>query len=251
MYGLNPIRKIDHNPDDGKLAIQEVFYTIQGEGPFTGVPALFVRLAGCHLACTFCDTEFESNINLRYTPAQVGTIAQGLIHHNQAPFGLVVLTGGEPMRQSCGDLVVGLISRGFTHVQIETAGNLWDPSLAPYIDAGAVSIVCSPKTPMLHREIIARCSEWKYVISAGETSEEDGLPSAPTQKNQPPSAIPARPWGRDGVLLNRCSNNTVWVSPCDAHEDWKNMDNMKEAARVAMRYGYRLSLQTHKMVGLP
>lgn len=250
MFGLNHIRKIDHHPEDGKLAVQEVFYTIQGEGPFSGVPAVFVRLAGCHLACTFCDTEFESNINLRYTPPQIAELAWAATRPT-APLGLAVLTGGEPLRQSCGDLVGGLIRRGFTHVQIETAGNLWDPSLAGYFAHGTVSLVCSPKTPMIHKEILRRCENWKYVVSAGETADDDGLPCVPTQKNQPLSAIPARPWDKHGAALVASSSNTIWVSPCDAHVEWKNKANVAEAARVAMRYGYRLSLQTHKMVGLP
>lgn len=247
MFGLNPIRKIDHAPEDGKLAVQEVFYTIQGEGPFSGVPAVFVRLAGCHLACTFCDTEFESNIDLRYTPTQVASLAWATTL-TYAGVGLVVLTGGEPLRQSCGDLVGGLLSRGFTHVQIETAGNLWDASLAHYISAGLVSLVCSPKTPMIHAMITRWCDHWKYVVTEGETDALDGLPSVPTQKNQPPSARPGRPWDARGPIGK---SFTVWVSPCDSHIEWKNKANVAEAVRVAMRYGYRLSLQTHKMVGLP
>ena len=247
MFGLNPIRKVDHHPEDGKLAVQEVFYTIQGEGPFSGVPAVFVRLAGCHLACTFCDTEFESNIDKRYTPTQVAELAWATTRPS-APLGLVVLTGGEPLRQSCGDLVGGLISKGFTHVQIETAGNLWDPSLKDYVERGLVSLVCSPKTPMVHPMIYRWCDHWKYVISAGEVDASDGLPSTPTQKHQPPSARPARPWDVKSPIGKSV---TIWVSPCDSHVEWKTKANTDAAVASAMRYGYRLSLQTHKMLGLP
>ena len=60
MFGTNPSRK--QVLDDGQeLWVQEVFYTLQGEGPFSGQPALFIRLAGCNLRCFWCDTEFESS----------------------------------------------------------------------------------------------------------------------------------------------------------------------------------------------
>ena len=59
MFGKNPIRKPE-NHDGNFLKIQEIFYTIQGEGIYSGYPAVFVRLGGCNLACKFCDTEFET-----------------------------------------------------------------------------------------------------------------------------------------------------------------------------------------------
>ena len=57
MFGKNPIRKPE-NHDGNFLKIQEIFYTIQGEGIYSGYPAVFVRLGGCNLACKFCDTDF-------------------------------------------------------------------------------------------------------------------------------------------------------------------------------------------------
>ena len=59
MFGNNPIRKPESG-DGSHLQVQEIFPTVQGEGPNTGVPSVFVRLGGCNLACDFCDTEFES-----------------------------------------------------------------------------------------------------------------------------------------------------------------------------------------------
>ena len=59
MFGKNPIRKAEKG-DGSVLQIQEIFPTVQGEGPHTGVPSVFVRLGGCNLACSFCDTEFEN-----------------------------------------------------------------------------------------------------------------------------------------------------------------------------------------------
>lgn len=65
MFGNNPIRK-QVLRDDGALYISGIFATIQGEGPLTGTPAIFIRLSGCNLQCGFCDTDFEdtSKLNL-------------------------------------------------------------------------------------------------------------------------------------------------------------------------------------------
>ncbi|MGL4650227.1 MAG: 7-carboxy-7-deazaguanine synthase QueE, partial [Caldilineaceae bacterium] len=132
--------------------MQEVFYTIQGEGPFSGQPAVFIRLAGCHLACTFCDTEFESGINNRLTVAEIVADATRVFAEITQTIDkvLVVLTGGEPLRQTTGRLGQELIMAGFAHIQYETAGNLWDDSITELLNRDMATIVCSPKTPRLH-----------------------------------------------------------------------------------------------------
>ena len=62
MLGDNPKRGAVKGSGQ-YLDIQEIFPTIQGEGPRVGTPSIFIRLGGCNLACTFCDTEFESFSN--------------------------------------------------------------------------------------------------------------------------------------------------------------------------------------------
>lgn len=59
MLGQNPIRP-PITGDGTQLFVQSIFPTIQGEGPAAGIPSVFIRLGGCNLACSFCDTEFES-----------------------------------------------------------------------------------------------------------------------------------------------------------------------------------------------
>lgn len=253
MFGANPIRKIDHTPDDGKLAVQEVFYTIQGEGPFSGVPALFIRLAGCHLACTFCDTEFESGINNRLSVDEIVQQSYQAMTKLTAKVmmplpALVVLTGGEPMRQATGALCSALIGAGVKHVQLETAGNLWDDSLMGLVMTDEVSFVCSPKTPRLHPMIARHCRHFKYVVREGDSHPTDGLPIMPTQANQRLGTRLARPW--DHADWDE-TGATIWVSPCDEHEPTKSAANLQHAIQLAMLYGYRISLQTHKMIGMP
>lgn len=250
MFGKNPIRSVERDP--ASIAIQEIFYTLQGEGPYTGHPAVFVRTAGCNLACTFCDTEFESNINHRMTPkAVVEAVHRVAMAANLPSQGmrLVVLTGGEPLRQACAHMIKALLEAGVKHVQIETAGTVWDTELNPFVEAGTVSIVCSPKTPKVHPAILRYCHHYKYIITAGHLDHEDGLPVGGTQKSN--MAIRQRlfrPWDVTEVVATHA---TIWVSPCDAHDGAQTAKNTQAAVKSALFFGYRLSLQTHKMVGVP
>lgn len=261
MFGKNPIRESEVTLDGLTLAVQELFYTIQGEGPQSGRPAVFIRLAGCNLACAFCDTEFESGINARMGVNEIiNQVCQ------QPHFDLVVLTGGEPLRQNVVPLITGLLDAGVQLVQIETAGTLWVPGLEDFIlryREPRIQLVCSPKTPKIHADVQRYCQHYKYVIEADRTSDQDGLPSMGTQTRN--LALPQtifRPWGDPNVawaMGNGVADFTIWVSPCDAHEldrfelipGEPTSKNTQHAVHVAMKYGYRLSLQTHKLVGLP
>jgi 7-carboxy-7-deazaguanine synthase len=252
MFGQNPIRKSEAEADGSTLAVQEIFYTLQGEGPHSGRPAVFIRLAGCNLACTFCDTEFESNIDNRLT---LPGIVRRVQRQHKCDF--VVLTGGEPMRQNVLPLIVSLLDLGVNLVQIETAGTLWVPGLEALIDKRQVELVCSPKTPKLHPRIVRWCSHYKYVIEAGRTSSVDGLPVYGTQPSTSQEIkVLFRPWHYPESVGKEKS--TVWVSPCDVfdagngeHQSSEHQKNINEAVRVALVHGHRLSLQMHKIVDLP
>ncbi|HEY6020017.1 MAG TPA: 7-carboxy-7-deazaguanine synthase QueE, partial [Candidatus Paceibacterota bacterium] len=60
MFGQNPVSPIRH--DKESFLVKDIFYTIQGEGPYAGRPAVFVRLGGCNLRCAFCDTDFSNGV---------------------------------------------------------------------------------------------------------------------------------------------------------------------------------------------
>ena len=252
MFGQNPVRKFDGG-DGQSLAVQSIFYTIQGEGPYSGHPAVFIRLAGCHLTCSFCDTEFESGINnvmpLDMIVAKAAESMQPIrtpsAFAQMAP--IVVVTGGEPLRQEVGPLTGALLRSGFMTVQFETAGNLWRPSLLPHLAGGSAVLVVSPKTPHVHPDIVRWAQHYKYVLSADNVAPDDGLPSrCPMPGIKRP---PARPWTvPDWVYLQ--NRITIWVSPCDDHEPEKNARNVEAAKRSALQFGHRLSLQTHKLLGL-
>jgi 7-carboxy-7-deazaguanine synthase len=227
MFGQNPIRKQELRTD-GVIWVQEVFRTIQGEGPLAGRPAVFIRLAGCNLACKFCDTEFESGEMERTSSA--ATQALALADGWRKP--LFVLTGGEPFRQDIRPLAALLLKEG--DVQVETAGTLWLEGLD-----SRVQLVVSPKTGKLHERLPGIVRDWKYIIRAGEVDPEDGLP------NVMPTGVRGR------VARPPHAEQQVWVQPCDDHELMRNKENLEAAKQSALKFGYRLSLQQHKILELP
>lgn len=251
MFGKNPIRK-QHLRGDGALVVQEIFPTLQGEGPFAGHPAIFVRLAGCNLRCWFCDTEFESG--MQNPPMGVGALLREIARAREAcKTNLIVLSGGEPFRQNIVPLIAECIKRDM-QVQIETAGTLWldgggeaDPYPNGLIDiyywcGESLTIVCSPKTPMLNTSLWDVCGHFKYIISADEPLASDGLPFARAQQQTSTSRVKlARP--RHGAQ--------VWVQACDRGSPADRERAQQRCAQIAMSFGYALSLQQHKILGLP
>ncbi|MGH9549877.1 MAG: 7-carboxy-7-deazaguanine synthase QueE, partial [Terriglobales bacterium] len=172
MLGKN--QTLPQQLNDGQsLHVQEVFYTLQGEGTFSGRPALFIRLSGCNLSCYWCDTDFESS---KWQPSldELLREAKSLVppHCN-----LAVISGGEPFRQNIGPLVQTLLAENFI-VQIETNGTLWTD--LPEDDR--INIVCSPKTAYVHPEIYRRAHSFKYVVAAGAVDSADGLPGVSAQQ---------------------------------------------------------------------
>ena len=250
MFGKNLIRGVDRS-DGQKLFIQEVFYTIQGEGPLAGEPAVFIRVAGCNLACHFCDTEFESGMDQRRQSVEdiLQKVLQAMVgagfEDGSLP-GLVVLTGGEPLRQNIAPLIHALLHAGVVHVQIETAGTVWQDSLDTfwepqlYARVEDVTIVCSPKTGKVNPEIQKHCRDWKYIVRAEDEQGEDGLPMMSTQVKGKRQAL-YRP--------NMC--HAVWLQPCDEQDPIKNKANQDLVVKLCLYHKYRLCLQIHKLVGLP
>jgi Organic radical activating enzymes len=230
MRGANPVRAQERG-DGATLWIQEIFYTLQGEGPFIGEPSVFVRTGGCNLRCHWCDTDFESST---WHPSLEELLRR--IEELRSPScDLIVLTGGEPLRQNVVPLVRALLGQGL-RVQVETNGTLW---LADLPDDPRLTIVCSPKTPSLDVALVPRVSVYKYVLAAGETDAEDGLPTASTQ----------RP-GQEARLFRPPPGAAVTVMPRDDGDPAKNAANLKACTEVALAHGYRMSVQLHKLLGI-
>ena len=100
------------------LMVNEIFYSIQGEGSWTGCPCVFVRLMGCHLRCHYCDTAYAFHEGSRHTVDQILDRMERL--SSICP--LVEITGGEPLLQPhVHDLMLHLCDEGKT-VLLETSG---------------------------------------------------------------------------------------------------------------------------------
>lgn len=215
---------------NGMVNIHSIWETLQGEGPNAGTPAVFIRLFGCNLQCSGCDTEYTS-VKTERTPEDTIVVVRELRRS-----GLVVLTGGEPMRQNIAPLCHALLNAGYS-VQIETNGTFYLPDL-PYLH-GDFSIICSPKTAHLNPQLIPHIFAYKYVVEAGYTDEFNGLPT--------------RVLGDDCFVAQPPDDNTkpVFIQACDVQDDKQNELNMRQAIQTCMEHeGYRLSVQMHKIVGL-
>lgn len=99
-----------------RLKIKERFYSLQGETSLTGLPTYFIRLTGCPLRCTYCDSEYA------FTGGEWEQVEDLIKDAKEQSSGLVCVTGGEPLAQpACLELLEGLCNAGLT-VSLETSG---------------------------------------------------------------------------------------------------------------------------------
>lgn len=106
------------------MKVNEIFYSLQGEGYHSGTPAVFVRFSGCNLRCPFCDTQHEEGVEMSETEIVEAVKAY--------PASLVVVTGGEPAMQLTEGLVDALHAAG-KYVSVETNGTLPLPKNVDWI----------------------------------------------------------------------------------------------------------------------
>ena len=210
-----------------RYQVKEIFGpTLQGEGLHQGWPCLFLRLAGCNAwdgrpetregsACPYCDTDFRGGepLTLEDILARLDLLRAGRDH-----LGLV-LTGGEPLLQADSPLLTSLAAR-FPWVDLETNGTRACPD-----KPSNLFISCSPKV-IPGQEIVAAPDWWKILIPAQEGFLDRALASGQPVFVQPvcPDAGPTGATYR--TALARC------LTLCHEH-------------------GCRLSLQMHKIVGIP
>lgn len=222
MFGKNP-KRAPVKGDGLTLEVQEIFPTFQGEGLYAGWPAVFIRLGGCNLACHFCDTEFESPHAMALDAILEQVSAYMAQNNPKTP--LVVMTGGEPFRQPIEALCKALCGRGYK-VQIECNGTL-------YRDIPKeVDIVCSPKNTgngyqVLREDILTRANALKFIISAFDAR-----------------------YNHVGEVGQAAYGIPVYVQPMDEYDPKKNAANHAFTLELAKKYGYRISLQTHKILDI-
>lgn len=190
------------------LSLSEIFYSIQGEGTWTGTPAVFVRLAGCNLACDFCDTDYSTKAF-----AQVDDVVR-MVGEAGGVCPTVVLTGGEPLAQTEASTLIEALRRDGRRVHIESNGTIYAPLPAD------VWLCVSPKERVDPR-MADRADEVKLIVD--ETVPEEHLPLFADKP-----LILLQPEG------NKPANVAVALAYVKAHPQ-----------------RFRLSLQTHKFIGVP
>jgi 7-carboxy-7-deazaguanine synthase len=224
----SPLRGSSLSPEGarGIYAVKECFLTLQGEGAQSGSRAVFLRFAGCNLwsgreadrataQCRFCDTDFVGTDGAgggKFGSADELAVRVEGLWGEGGENRLVVITGGEPMLQLDETLVGALHARGF-RIAVETNGTL---AAVPGIDWICVS-------PKAGTEVVQlQGNELKLVWPQADID---------------PAELEA--WAFDHFL----------VQPMDCEE---REEALEAAIALAMeRPRWRLSLQTHKVVGLP
>lgn len=207
-------------------AVKEIFYTLQGEGGQAGRAAVFCRFAGCNLwsgreadradaVCTFCDTDFvgiDGPGGGRFDTAEALALAIQATWAGEAGRPFVVFTGGEPLLQLDEALLAEMHARAFS-CAVETNGTLAVPS-------GVDWLCVSPKAgaPL----VVRGGDELKLVYPQTELSP-DALGDLDF----------AHFWLQPMDGAARAENTRAAVAYCLAHPRW------------------RLSLQTHKIIGIP
>jgi organic radical activating enzyme len=143
---------------EAMLQLAEIFFSVQGEGMWTGTPAVFVRLAGCNLACTFCDTDYA----LKFMASIDEVVAR--VRELSADCPMVILTGGEPLAQTQTLALIDALRADGRRVHIESNGTI-DTPLPP-----DVWLTVSPKE-RLNPAMAARANEAKLIVD-GRVPEE-------------------------------------------------------------------------------
>lgn len=189
------------------LQLAEIFYSIQGEGTWTGTPAVFVRLAGCNLSCAFCDTDYS----LKFLASVNDVVDRVRDAGGDCP--MVVLTGGEPLAQTETASLIEALRADGRRVHVESNGTIF----ASLPDD--VWLCVSPKERVDAR-MAARANEAKLIVD-GRVPEEH-----------------LATFNRQSVILLQPEGNKP-----------RNVEIALDYAKTHPKR-FRISLQTHKMIGV-
>lgn len=212
-----------------KYKVSETFYSIQGEGMHAGLPAIFLRFSGCNMwpnpsnlskACPFCDTP-QLHAGEEMSLDELLKVFRSYRKSSLKGKPGLVITGGEPCLQINQELL-DVMSGLFPWVDIETNGSV---PLKAHYDPRRVFISCSPKTTIAAVKV--NPSWWKILIPDKEVLLQDAVAHSPhvpvyLQPTMPPAGMHTSAYEKN---LDRCS-------------------------RLALKYGFGVSLQLHKYLAL-
>jgi len=205
---------IENSLLEQKFPIVEIFYSIQGEGYFSGAPSIFIRFGGCNLACSWCDTEFNKWDEMSLKEI-IGTISEWDCKR-------IVLTGGEPAIQDISTFSDVIKPLGY-ELAIETNGTVSLPE-------NKVDWICVSPKDQLYPTVKIRQktgNELKVVWVGQDLSMYDDLRK-----------------GFDHHYLQPCYDESMDVewNGKNFHQTYNIVKNSPE---------WSLSLQTHKWLGVP
>ena len=193
--------------------IVEIFHSVQGEGARAGIPHIFIRFGNCNLRCEWCDTDFLTYDEM--TSSQIIEEVEKYACQN------IIFTGGEPMLSNLWPIRRLLQARGY-HISIETNGTI-------PIDDGLIDWICvSPKDQLYPNTKIKQTTgdELKCVYVGQNLSMYDGLVD-----------------GFDHLFLQPCYIESESV-------EWNGRNFAQTESIVKENPKWRLSLQTHKWMGI-
>lgn len=194
--------------------VNDIFYSLQGEGRNTGRAAVFIRFAGCNMKCSFCDTEFNS-----FTEMTADEIVKAIADY---PARFVVLTGGEPTLQ-VGEDFINLLHAHDYEVAMESNGTLPAPKNLDWLTV-------SPKGKSISS--VRQPDEIKIVFESEESLNRiltDMYPSLDGNADRP----------------------LLFLQPCDTGDADRNAKIMSDCIDYIERHPqWRLSLQTHKLINI-
>lgn len=195
--------------------INEIFYSLQGEGAHTGCPSVFVRFSGCNKRCFFCDTEHQSGVEM--------TDEQIIDEVNRYPARWIVLTGGEPSLWIDSEFICRLKRDTDKMIAIETNGSLPIPAEIDWITV-------SPKSGMAgagdYDLLVARADELK-VVDVGQSLEDYFNLECVTPQTR------------------------MFLQPCFTDNEEECRKNIERTiSKVLEDPRWTLSLQTHRFLGI-
>jgi 7-carboxy-7-deazaguanine synthase len=231
----------------GTLPIQERFVSLQGEGELVGVPSSFIRVSGCNLRCTWCDTPASS-----WAPESVTHTLDELVKFCAAGPRHVVVTGGEPLLFPGTAALTRRLSAAGHHITIETAGTVWRDATHQALRCDLMSI--SPK--------LSHSTPWQRAPRLAHRHEEHRLALKPLRtllsrfdwqlkfvvKSADPRSL-ARDLGEIEILLTqlaiaRRDRHRVLLMP-ECTEPATLLDHYQSLIAPCLAHGFRVGERLH------
>lgn len=198
--------------------INEIFYSLQGEGHHTGYPSVFIRFSGCNLECPFCDTHHKQGIYM-----SDDDIIRAV---NLYKADWIILTGGEPALWIDDNFVVSLKRATGKKIAIETNGTCELPSSLDWVCVSPKQGICG--------------------------SENDAAAIRATRADELKVVDLGQPLDPYFDLPCVSQNTLMYLQPCYVTDKVKNEENrMRTVGRVLSDPRWTLSVQLHRFLGIP